>query len=220
MKSTKEILNNKYYANNYRLEKSFDEAYEQSDTFKKIVSSLKCSKEELMKYTSKLEDTCKQLDNCQNCKNILECKNELEGHICYPEENQGHIIFNYIPCKYKKALDKKNAYLKNVYVYDMPRQIKEASMKNIYTDDPNRFEVIKKIKKILDTYDSKKSGKGLYLTGNFGCGKTYLLAAMLNELAKRGHKIAIIYYPEFLRSLKSNFNVEEEYNNLFNYIKT
>ena len=43
---------------------------------------------------------------------------------------------------------------------------------------------------------------------------------MLNELAKRGHKIAIIYYPEFLRSLKSNFNVEEEYNNLFNYIKT
>ena len=42
---------------------------------------------------------------------------------------------------------------------------------------------------------------------------------MLNELAKKGSKIAIIYFPEFLRSLKASFNDDESYNNTFNYIK-
>ena len=59
----------------------------------------------------------------------------------------------------------------------------------------------------------------LYLNGNFGCGKTYILSAMLNELAKKGHKIAIVYYPEFLRALKESFNGTDEFKNKFNYIK-
>jgi len=219
MKSTKEVLEGKYFTNNYRLEKSFDEVYDKNSTFKKLVSSLKLPKDELMKYTTKLEDSSCELDNCKNCKNILECKNTLEGYVYYPSVEQDSLIFSYVPCKYKKALDKKNDYQKNIYTYDMPKQIKNASMKDIYTDDPNRFEVIKKIKKIIDTYDKNNHGKGLYLTGNFGCGKTYLIAAMLNELAKKDYKIAIIYYPEFLRSLKSSFGDEDEFNSLFNHIK-
>ena len=43
---------------------------------------------------------------------------------------------------------------------------------------------------------------------------------MLNELAKKGHKVAMIYYPEFLRALKESFNsVADDYKNKFNYIK-
>ena len=61
--------------------------------------------------------------------------------------------------------------------------------------------------------------KGIYLNGNFGCGKTYLLSAMLNEIAKTGKTIAIVYYPEFLRSLKEAFYDNEEYKKRFNFIK-
>jgi primosomal protein DnaI len=61
--------------------------------------------------------------------------------------------------------------------------------------------------------------KGLYLTGNFGCGKTYLVSAALNELAKKDHQIAIIYYPEFLRSLKESFGDSETYNEKFRLVK-
>ena len=42
---------------------------------------------------------------------------------------------------------------------------------------------------------------------------------MLNELAKLDKKVAIIYFPEFLRSLKESFNDDEEYKTKFNYIK-
>ena len=103
--------------------------------------------------------------------------------------------------------------------FDMPKDIKNAKMKDIDTKDKNRFPVIKWIKEFLDNYEKGKDVKGLYLNGNFGCGKTYLLSAMLNELAKKGKKVAIIYYPEFLRSLKSTFGDNEEYTTLFNKIK-
>jgi len=42
---------------------------------------------------------------------------------------------------------------------------------------------------------------------------------MLNELAKNDKKVAIIYFPEFLRSLKESFGDEEEFRNKFNFIK-
>ena len=36
---------------------------------------------------------------------------------------------------YKKELDKKNKYQENISLYDMPKEIKNASMKDIHTDD-------------------------------------------------------------------------------------
>ena len=104
-------------------------------------------------------------------------------------------------------------------MFEIPREIKEASMKNIDLDDANRFELIKWLKSFLDNYKPNAGMRGLYLTGNFGCGKTYLISACLNELAKKDHKVAIIYYPEFLRSLKQSFGDNEEYNNKFKFIK-
>ena len=92
-------------------------------------------------------------------------------------------------------------------------------MKNIDLDDQKRFETIKWLKQYIDDTKNNIKRKGLYLTGNFGCGKTYLISAALNELAKYDHKVAIIYYPEFLRSLKSSFSENGEYNDKFNLIK-
>ena len=59
--------------------------------------------------------------------------------------------------------------------------------------------------------------KGLYLSGSFGSGKSYLLSAMINELVKDGNKAALVYYPEFLRSLKASFG--KDFDEQFNYAK-
>ena len=101
----------------------------------------------------------------------------------------------------------------------MPKEIQNASMKDIDTKDKNRFEVIKWIKSFITDSLKGINRKGLYLNGNFGCGKTYLISAMLNELAKNGKKVAIVYYPDFLRSLKESFGSYEEYKIKFNQIK-
>lgn len=219
MKEIKEVLNGTYNLNKQQLNEDYDKALESNPNFKKVVENLKLPKDYLMKYTTSLEETAQELKNCKHCKNILDCKNSYPGYVYYPEILSNNLVFDYVPCKYKKELDKKNKYKENIYLFDIPKEIKEASMKNIDINDPNRFEIIKWLKKFLDTYQPKTGMKGLYLNGNFGCGKTYLISATLNELAKKNHKVAIIYYPELLRSLKESFGNNESYNEKFKLLK-
>ena len=219
MKSISKVINENYYINKDKLEKDYKEALSKNKQMQKIVKELNLPDDYLMKYTTKLEESASELKNCSKCKSLTECKNSYNGYIFYPELLNDNLVFDYIPCKYKQKLDEQNKYQKNIYLFELPKEIKEASMKNIDLDDPNRFELIKWLKNFLDTYEKNKGIKGLYLNGNFGCGKTYLISACLNELAKRDHKIAIIYYPEFLRSIKESFGNPDEYNSRFNFIK-
>ncbi len=219
MKSIGNIIKENYYINPSKLETDYNFALEKNPTFKKITTSLNLPKSYLMKYTTSLEESAKELDHCKNCKSILECQNSYTGHVYYPNILNDNLVFDYVPCKYKRELDEKNKYQKNIYLFEVPREIKEASMKNIDISNPDRFQVIKWLKNFLDTYKPECGMKGLYLNGNFGCGKTYLISAALNELAKKEHKIAIIYYPEFLRSLKESFGDQDTYNEKFKLIK-
>ena len=219
MKSISKVINENYYINKDKLEKDYKEALSKNKQMQKIAKELNLPDDYLMKYTTKLEESASELKNCSKCKSLTECKNSYNGYIFYPELLNDNLVFDYIPCKYKQKLDEQTKYQKNIYLFELPKEIKEASMKNIDLDDPNRFELIKWLKNFLDTYEKNKGIKGLYLNGNFGCGKTYLISACLNELAKRDHKIAIIYYPEFLRSIKESFGNPDEYNSKFNFIK-
>ena len=219
MEHTKEVLHNKYHYSKTNLEHDYHKRYDADILFRKIANSTKLPTDTLMKYTTKLELATQELSNCKNCKNIMECKNEVSGYVYYPSRNGDDLEFSYLPCKYKKELDKQNTYSDNIYYFDMPKEIKNARMHDIYTKDKNRYPVIKWIKEFIEATNKGEKTKGLYLNGSFGCGKTYLLSAMLNELAKNGQKVAIIYYPEFLRSLKETFSDGEEYRRKFNYIK-
>jgi len=218
MESLGEYIKKNYHDNSYKLEKNFDTLYEENPLFKKIVNSLDVEKNKLVANTSKIEDSCKQLEKCMKCKNILECKNEVNGYVYYPSIENDEVVFSYIMCKHKKKLEEKTAYLKNITLFEMPKEVANASMKDIDTEDKNRFETIIWIKNFIDDYKKGNAKKGLYLTGNFGCGKTYLICAMLNELAKKDHKVVVIYYPEFLRTLKESL-YDNDYSNKFNEIK-
>ena len=219
MKNIGNVIKESYYLNKTKLEKDYDEVLENNKTFQSLTKKLNLPKEYLMKYTSSLEESCRELENCKKCKNIYNCKNSYEGHVFYPSILSNNLVFDYVPCKYKKELDEQNKYKNNIYLFEVPKEIKEASMKNIDLENPDRFEIIKWLKNFLDNYESRVGMKGLYLTGNFGCGKTYLISAALNELAKKAHQIAIIYNPEFLRSLKESFGDQETYNEKFKLIK-
>lgn len=219
MKNIGTVIKENFYINQSKLEQDYDNVLEKNKTFQSLTKKLNLPKEYLMKYTTSLEESCKELDNCKKCKHLFECKNSYQGHVFYPNILSDNLVFDYVPCKYKKEIDEQNKYKKNIYLFEVPKEIKEASMKNIDLENPDRFEIIKWLKNFLDNYQGRTGMKGLYLTGNFGCGKTYLVSAALNELAKKDHQIAIIYYPEFLRSLKESFGDSETYNEKFRLIK-
>ena len=183
-----------------------------NSNFKAITKNLKLDESELKKYTSLLEESSLEYEHCKNCKNLLECKNKVEGFCYLPINNNGNLTFTYKPCKYKEVEVKKNKHLDNIKYFNTPEYVKDATLDSIYKTDKNRFKVINWLMDFLDDFENNKECKGLYLHGNFGCGKTYLISAIFNELAKSGNKSSIIFWPEFLRqAFYDDFNAKFEY---------
>lgn len=191
-----------------------------NEKFKNLCDAIPCSEKVLSKYTSLLKDSSVEYNNCKNCKGLKNCKNTLTGYVYFPSVNEDVLNFSYVPCKYKKKELKDSSYKKNVKLYDIPTSLKDAKIKEIYTDDEKRLPIIKYINNYYNNFFENKD-KGLYLYGSFGSGKTYIIAALFNELAKRDVESTIIYFPEFLRTLKGSFSKDDtaSYNERFTFVK-
>ena len=202
--------------NLFELKSNYQEALN-NVTFKNYVKILNIPEEILIKYTSILQDSCQEFSNCSSCKSLGMCQNKMNGFILTPKRKNKTLVFEYVACPYMQKSISENKYKDNIELFSVPKKIKEASLKNIHTDDKKRLEVIKYFKKFMDSYQNKEYVKGIYLHGSFGTGKSYLIAAFFNEFAKKNVHSVIIYFPEFLRSLKESF--DSEYKEMFYRVK-
>ncbi len=170
-------------------------------TFSKLCNSLKLEDEILMKYTSKLDVTSCELNNCSKCKSLDKCKNEINGHVYYPVIKNNQLEFIYKPCRYYKNNKKAN----NTVFFETPKELQTASLSDLITEK-ERNVILKYIKDFLKKKMNNEDVKGLYLSGSFGSGKSYLLSALLNELSNKGFSTVNVHYPRLLQRLKSSFN--------------
>lgn len=210
------IENILYKTDEHSLTQHFYDACSNKE-FRKYVDKLNACDELLMKYTSSLEDSFLECLNCQKCRGLDCCKNSEKGFVYTPAVYKNSLVFSYVICKYKQEELKRNSYKDNLSLFEMPKDIQDATFKNIYKNDNKRIPIVKYFREFIDKYNNGERPKGVYLTGSFGSGKTYLIAALFNEMAKKGIKSVLIYYPEFLRSLKAAFN--SDYEEKFNYIR-
>ncbi len=206
-----------YDLNEEKLEQSFQSACQDTE-FKNYVYGLNVREDILCKYTSNLEDSFVEYKNCMNCKGLENCLNTIKGYryTVIPYENM--IEFSYDACSKMNQKMKDESYKKNLELYELPIDIKNASFKNIYKDDKARVPIIKYFKEFMEHYYDGDKPKGIYLNGSFGSGKTYLISSLFNEMAKKGVRSILIYYPEFLRKLKASFS-DNTYEEKFNEIK-
>lgn len=183
------------------------------ETFKKLCNRLKCDDEILMKYTSKLTDSACELKNCSRCKGLSYCKNAVKGHVYFPTVTKDFIEFSYKSCKYFKE-KKKN----NTIFFETPKMLMNASLSELITEK-ERANILKYIKDFLKKKVNGETVKGLYLSGSFGSGKSYILSALLNELSLKGYKCVNINYPLLLNKLKASFS-DYNYNDVMEEIMT
>lgn len=193
------------------LDVNFSKALE-NKYFAKICKSLDLPNDTLKMYTSSIVEASKEFENCNNCMGLDECPNSIKGCLFKAFKNNLGVVFSYVECKHTS----KDKFKKNVVYFDLPKKLKEASFSLIYRDDKSRVEIIKKLKAFYDSYLNGECTKGIYLYGNFGCGKSYLIAALFNELAKKGVKSIIVHTPELLRSIKDSF--DDDYSDRFNEV--
>jgi len=116
MKKVTDFTNSKTNIN-AALEEAYDEALKNED-FKQMVCKLKIKRENLINYTSTLEECAGEYSHCKECPGLMACKNKIDGYAYLPRLVEGNLEFSYRPCKYKIKLDKKNNYQKNTYTYN------------------------------------------------------------------------------------------------------
>ena len=88
----------------------------------------------------------------------------------------------------------------------MPKFIEHASFDDYYTDNEGRAEALNAAIEFVNDYPQKQFTPGLYLSGSFGVGKTYLLGAIANELAEQGIKSTLVHFPTFAVNMKSSIS--------------
>ena len=184
-----------------KLKENYLEAKKDS-SFLRLVKRLQLKEDEAMKITSKLQDTVLELHHCEDCPGLFSCQNAYRGHVLFPENKENSIYFSYVPCKYQKSFLKARKEKEEKANVNLNARMKDVDM----TGDKKRIAVIKWIDQFFSDYDYSKDLKGLYLSGSFGCGKTFLLSALFHELEIVKHaNTLIVYFPEVLRTLKEDW---------------
>jgi primosomal protein DnaI len=154
------------------------------------------------KSMSKLYEYTQQSKECNRCESLDGCINFMQGY--HPDlvlvRNSIDVVYKRCPRKVMADEQKKNQKLiKSLYV---PRDILEATFEQ-FEGDLGRLDAGDRAATFLMNYEAGLKPKGLYLYGKFGVGKSYLLGAIANELAKKQIPTMIVYVPELLREMKS-----------------
>ncbi len=117
-----------------------------------------------------------------------------------------HIEVTYVPTK-KLIEERRLREINNrINIVNLPKSIRKATLENYYRDDDGRMIALKKAIEFVANYTETPNifHKGLYLSGSFGVGKTYLLGAIANKLAEKGIKVTLVHMPSFAVEIKNS----------------
>lgn len=171
------------------------------------------SHDEIEMYLPELENVRQSFYNCKSCSGLSECNNQMTGYKTVSKINEdGTLSFYNKPCKYYKQEEnqkKQKSLIKSYYVSEELRDVSFMDIELDNKDDATRG----KIRNFLLEYAKKtipgKDQYGIYLYGWYGSGKTFMMWALINELSKRGFNSIIVYFPDFVRELKSSLKNNE-----------
>ncbi len=124
----------------------------------------------------------------------------IEGYVPELFLNGTVIDMSYKKTAEQKAVDQKRQVARRLQLIDLPESLRQADFKKIDVNDHDgRYDAISAAASYAGGLS--KSNRGFYLSGDFGVGKTYLLAAMANRLAQKGVNVIFFHVPTFIASL-------------------
>ncbi|RST76562.1 primosomal protein DnaI [Siminovitchia acidinfaciens] len=152
----------------------------------------------------KLYEFTSQAKNCKDCPGLSACENIMQGYEPSLVIVNNRIDIHYRACPEKIIDDERRKTKKLIESFYMPKEILNASFADFSLDSEGRLDAFEYAERFSAEYEQGSSMKGLYLHGEFGVGKSYLLGAIANQLAQKGISSLIVYVPEFLREMKQS----------------
>ncbi|AYF99923.1 primosomal protein DnaI [Lactococcus allomyrinae] len=112
--------------------------------------------------------------------------------------NHGYADVSYQTTSELAAQQAAQTLLRRVKIIGLPKDLKQVTLEDIALDDVGRIEPYQALVDFIANFPEQK---GLYLYGDFGVGKSFMMAAMANELAKKGISTTLLHYPTFISDL-------------------
>jgi primosomal protein DnaI len=167
---------------------------------------------------SKLYEFMEQWGNCDHCPGLEKCPNMMKGFQPHLFLNQQSIDLKYERCSLKaqdEEKKKQKTLFQSMYI---PKEVLDARFEDIEIDK-DRFEAIRLAENFVEQFVPGETKQGLYFYGDFGVGKTYMMCAIANELAKQKQvQSMIVYTPDFFREMKSSIS-DQSIDQKLDYIK-
>ena len=116
--------------------------------------------------------------------------------------NHGYADVSYEETPELIAVEKEAAIKNRLKLINLPATLKKASLAQVDLDDLERLPVFEKLLAFVEQYPTFR--KGLYLYGDFGVGKSFMVAALAHDLSeKRGVSSTLLHYPSFVIDVKN-----------------
>lgn len=116
--------------------------------------------------------------------------------------NHGYADVSYEETPELIAAEKEAAIKNRLKLINLPATLKKASLAQVDLDDLERLPVFEKLLAFVEQYPTIR--KGLYLYGDFGVGKSFMVAALAHDLSeKRGVSSTLLHYPSFVIDVKN-----------------
>lgn len=116
--------------------------------------------------------------------------------------NHGYADVSYEETPELIAAEKEAAIKNRLKLINLPASLKQASLAQVDLDDLGRLPVFEKLLAFVEQYPTIR--KGLYLYGDFGVGKSFMVAALAHDLSeKRGVSSTLLHYPSFVIDVKN-----------------
>lgn len=206
-------------------QKRFEQVKESILSHPRIQTFMKDHKEEitsemLESSLAVLEEYLNQSPNC--CKlGSANCKNMLKGYTPRLSILNGNINISYGKCDQKLLEEEQKKMAAMVTTMHMPKVVGNANLKDFEVEgNASRSKIQQYILQYITQY--KQTGqfldKGLYLFGEFGTGKTYILGVIADSLAKLKVPSLLVYTPELFRELRSSL-IQGTFEERLKYIK-
>ncbi|WP_165209191.1 primosomal protein DnaI [Streptococcus tangpeifui] len=126
--------------------------------------------------------------------------------------NEGYADVSYKETKALKQAQAQRAIEDRIHVVSLPKSYKNITFQDVDLTG-SRSDVFQYLVNFVDRYPSPNQ-KGLYIYGDMGIGKSFILAAMAHELSeKKAVETTMLHYPSFVIDIKNAINsgsVKEE----------
>ena len=142
---------------------------------------------------------------------LVECRKVKEGDASYIAKgyepiltmNEGYADVTYKETRQLKEQQEQQAIAKRINLVSLPQSYRKITFADIALDDVARVDTFESLVDFVADYPSPDQ-EGLYIYGDMGVGKSFMLAAIAYELFETKKVVTtIIHYPSFTIFVKN-----------------